>query len=187
MSTIKVDWNKLAKIEELKEYFEEDFSDFQKLTEQYISQIIDFSQEDLDRMAELRVLEVTNGCVQWGFRRKDKQSLSVEQTRECMRKVIGFIKEKKIYFPSRGMIILNPRLQDFSEEVRQLYLDGFKNKVPEARRKFYATSTAQFIVCGSRRLEAAMELVKQDYEDFFSPYFIQRGRNYIAPYLACVE
>jgi len=186
MSVLEVNWNKLAQIEELKEYFEEDFIGFQKLIEQSITQMWQFSQEDLDKLAELRVLEVTNGCVQWGFRREDEQSLSVDEARKCMKMVIGFIKEKKVYFPSKGMNAFNFELSDFIEQGRQLYRDAFKNNVPDAERKYYAASTAQFIVYGRTRLEAAMALVKQDYEALFTPYYIQRGRNYIAPYLACI-
>ena len=68
MLKLEIDWNKLAQIEELAEYFQEDAVGFQKLIEQDISQLQQFSQSDLDKLAELRVLEVTNGCVQWGFR-----------------------------------------------------------------------------------------------------------------------
>lgn len=186
MLKVEVDWNKLTQIEELAEYFKEDIVGFQKLIEQDISQLQQFSQSDLDKLAQLRVLEVTNGCVQWGFRRKDEHSLSVDETRKCMKMVMGFIKEKKFYFPSKGMSSFNSELNDFIDSGRELYQNAFKNNVPGAKRQYYALSTAQFIVYGRPRLEAAIALVKQDYEALFSPYFTQRGRNYIAPYLACI-
>lgn len=187
MIPFKVDWNQLAQIKELKEYFEEDFTNFQQLIEEEVNRLSWLSQEDLDKIAELRVLEVTNGCTQWAFRRQDEQSLSVEQTRKCMKMVMGFIKEKELHFPSKGIITFKPEVKKFLEESRQIYLDAFKNNVAGAELKYYASSTAQFIVLGRARMEAAMELVKQDYEELFSPYYIQRGRNYIAPYLACIS
>ena len=70
---------------------------------------------------------------------------------------------------------------------RELYLDGFKHGSEEARQAFYANSTAQFIVCGHERLETAMALVKQDYEDMFSTYYIGRGQGYIRSYLKSFE
>lgn len=135
---------------------------FQKLIEQDISQLQQFSQSDLDKLAQLRVLEVTNSCVQWGFRRKDEHSLSVDETRKCMKMVMGFIKEKKFYFPSKGVSSFNSQLNDFIDSGRELYQNAFKNNVPGAKRQYYALSTAQFIVYGRPRLEAAIALVKQD-------------------------
>ncbi|MBE9048726.1 hypothetical protein IQ255_30850 [Pleurocapsales cyanobacterium LEGE 10410] len=187
MLTLQVDWNQLAKIEELQDYFESDFQGFQNLIERYIRKFEQFGEEELNKLAYLRVLEVTNGCTQWGFRRQDKQSLSVEDTRHCMKMVMGFIKNKRVDFPSRGTIVFSPKVESFIEEGRELYCDAFKKNVPGMKREYYASSTAQFIVYGRRNLELAMACVKQDYENLFSPYYIQRGQNYIAPYLACIS
>jgi hypothetical protein len=186
MSTLNVDWQQLAQIEELKKYFEANFTDFQQLIEAEIERLSWLTEDDLNQLSKIRAIEVTNGCVQWGFRRKDEQSLSVDDTRKCMQLSIGFIKAKKLYFPSQGTITFRPEVQEFIDRARQLYQDAFKNNVAGAERKYYIGSTAQFIVFGRARMEAAMELVKQDYEELFSPYYIQRGRNYIAPYLACI-
>lgn len=134
-----------------------------------------------------RVLEVTDGCTQWGFRRHDEQSLSVEDTRLCMKMVMGFIKNKQVYFPSKGVITFSPEVEKFIEKGRELYCDAFKKNVPGMKREYYASSTPQFIVYGRKNLESAMAYVKRDYEELFSPYYIQRGQNYIAPYLACIS
>lgn len=187
MLIMTVNWTKLAEIQELVEYFEEDFAGFQKKIEEYISEIEKFSPEELDRLAQIRVLEVTNGCLQWSFRRQDKECLSVEQTRECMKTVIGFIKEKKLYFPTEGLTILNEKVSNFIGKIRSIYQSAFKQNNTQAREEFYAASTAIFIVCGYRHIETAFALVKQNYEDLFTPYFLDRGRRYIAPYLACLE
>lgn len=187
MLTLQVDWNQLAEIEELQEYFQSDFEGFKSLIKQYIDKFEQFGEEELSKLAYLRVLEVTNGCTQWGFRRQDKESLSAENTRQCMKMAMGFIKEKKAYFPSKGTISFNPEVESFIESGRAMYCDAFKNNVPGMKREYYASSTAQFIVYGRENLKAAMDCVKEDYEHLFSPYYIQRGRNYIAPYLACIS
>ena len=187
MLTLQVDWNQLAEIEELQAYFQTDFQGFQNLVEEYIDKFEQFGQEELNKLAYLRVLEVTNGCTQWGFRRQDRESLSVEDTRQCMKLVMGFIKNKKVYFPSRGTIVFAPEVEDFIENGREMYCNAFKKNVPGMKREYYASSTAQFIVYGAKNLELAMDCVKQDYEYLFSTYYIQRGRNYIAPYLASIS
>jgi hypothetical protein len=185
MST-QVNWNQFAEIEDLKDYFEEDFTGFQQLIEQALHQMEQFSEDDLDKLAELRVLEITNGCVQWRFRKNGEGSLSVDQTRECMKIVMKFIKDQEVYFPSKGIRTFSPEVSEFITEGRQLYRDAFKNNVPGAKRQYYAMSVAQFIVYGRDRLNQAMALVQKDYEPLFTPFFIGRGRNYVAPYLACI-
>ncbi|MDM9584101.1 MULTISPECIES: hypothetical protein [unclassified Nostoc] len=180
-------WNKLTEIQELKEFFEEDFQGFKKLIEDRIEEFEKFSDDALDKFSKLRALEVTNGCTQWGFRRGDKECLSVEQTRECMNLVMGFMKRTELYFPSEGQIEFDDEQKAFIQAGRSLYKDAFKNNVKESEREYYAASTAQFIVYGHERMERAMALVKQDYETLFSPYYIERGQKYIVPYLKGFE
>lgn len=178
-----IDWNKLATVEELQEFFEEDFQGFKKLIEDNIEEFEKFSDSALDKLAKLRVLEVTNGCTQWAFRRGDKECLSVEQTRECMNRVMGFMKRTELYFPSEGQIEFDDEEKAFFQAGRTLYNDAFKKNVYSSKRKYYAASTAQFIVCGHERIQRALTLVKQDYETLFSPYYIERGKKYITAYL----
>jgi len=176
-------WQQLAQIKELKDYFETDFQGFSKRIEHHIYEIQKIDSKELDKLALLRVLEVTNGCTQWGFRRKDEQCLSVEQTRECMRKVIGFIQNKKIDLPSGESIHFTSSIEQLIEEGRKLYQDAFKKNIPDQKKEYYAYSTAQFLVYGRPRLTAAIQLVKQDFDSLFTTYYIEKGRNYIAPYL----
>ncbi len=178
-----INWEKLAQIRELQEYFDDDFLGFQNRVEHHILELQKIAPDELDKLAILRVLEVTNGCTQWGFRRQDKECLSVEQTRECMRIVIGFIKAKKIDLPTGESIHFTPSIEQLIEEGRSLYHDAFKKNVEGAEKEYYAYSTAQFIVYGHQRLDIAMQLIKDEFESLFTPYYIQRGRNYIAPYL----
>lgn len=178
-----VNWQKLAQIKELKEYFDADFYDFQERIEHHIHQLQKIDSKELDKLAFLRVLEVTNGCTQWGFRRQDKQCLSVEKTRECMREVIGFIKNKRIDLPSGESIYFTLSIEQLIEEGRKLYQDAFKKKLASAEKEYYAYSTAQFLVYGRQRLYAALQLVKQEFESLFTTYYIEKGRDYIVPYI----
>jgi hypothetical protein len=180
-------WHKLAEIEELKEFFAEDYQGFKKLIEEQIEEFEKFSAEALDKFAKLRVLEVTNGCTQWAFRRSDRECLSVEKTRECMNLVMGFMKRTELYFPSEGKIEFDDEQKALIQAGRSLYKDAFKDNIKESERKYYAASTAQFIVYDRERIQRAMTLVKQDYEKLFSLYYIERGQKYIAPYLEGFE
>lgn len=186
MLTMQIDWNQLAEFEELQDYFQSDFAGFQNLIEQYIDKLEQFGEEELTKLAYLRALEVTNGCTQWGFRRQDPESLSVEDTRQCMKMIMEFMKNKQVYFPSRGLLVFNSEVESFLENSQEMFRNAFKRNVPGTKREYYASSTAQFIVYGRKNLESAMDCVKHDYENLFSPYYIQRGRNYIAHYLACI-
>lgn len=176
-------WNQLAEIQELKEFFVEDFAGFKKMIEDHIHEFANFADETLDKFSKLRALEVTNGCTQWAFRRADKECLSVEQTRECMNLVMGFIQRQELYFPSEGLIEFNEQEKVFLKVTRSVYKEAFKSNIKKSEREFYASSTAQFIACGHKRIYQAMALVKKDYESLFSPYYIEKGQKYILRYL----
>jgi len=181
---MSIDWDKLAQIESLKEYFEADYSGFREQIEHYMQKLQPIDGAELDKLAILRVLEVTNGCTQWGFRLKQEQALSVEQTRKCMRIVIGFIKHKQIDIPNRDPICFAPGTAQLIEQGKTLYQDAFKNQIPEAEQEYFAYSTGQFLVYGPQRLQMAMDFVQEHFQWLFGNYYLQRGRDYILPYIA---
>ncbi|TAG93596.1 MAG: hypothetical protein EAZ09_13780 [Oscillatoriales cyanobacterium] len=185
-NSIMFNWQQLAQIKELKDYFETDYHGFSQRIEHHIHELQKIESKELDKLAILRVLEVTNGCTQWGFRRKDEQCLSVEQTRECMKKVIGFIQDKKIDLPSGESIHFTSSIKHLMDEARELYQDAFKKNIADKEKEYYAYSTALFLVCGRPRLNAASQLVKQEFESMFTTYYIEKGRNYIAPYIEAI-
>ncbi len=184
---MQIDWQQLAQIEELQPYFEVDFQGFQAQIETHIQQLQQLDPTELDKLAILRVLEVTNGCTQWAFRRQDPECLSVEQTRECMRIVIGYIGEKQIDLPKGESIRFSSDIEHLIEEGRTLYRDAFKNNVAEARKTYFAYSAAQFLVYGRDRLQMADQLVRQEFEPLFTEYYIDKGHRYIAPYLQALH
>lgn len=57
----QINWQKLAEIYELKEFFAADFAGFQAEIEQQLQDLDRFPTETLDKLAKLRALEVTNG------------------------------------------------------------------------------------------------------------------------------
>ncbi|MFM7384289.1 MAG: hypothetical protein ACKO1W_14745 [Microcystaceae cyanobacterium] len=178
-----INWQKLADIPELTPYFTEDGDRFRARIQHHLINLQQIDPQELDKLALLRVLEVTNGCTQWAFRRQDKNCLSVEQTRECMKQVMGFIKNKKILLAQNRIIEFTPIIEQLIDEGRQLYQDAFKNQVAGAEQEYYAYSTAQFLIYGRQRLEQALGEIRQEFEALFTPYYLEKGRRYIAPYL----
>ncbi len=179
----QIDWQKLAEIYELKEFFETDFAGFQAEIEQQLQDLDRFPTATLEKLAKLRALEVTNGITQWAYRRGADQALSIEQTRQCMNMVMGFMKNVELTFPSIGTVEFSDWETDYVRRVRGLYIDAFKNNVPGTESQFHAISTAQFIACGHHRLNEAIALVEADYGELFSAYFIERMKKYIGAYL----
>ncbi|MFN5857281.1 MAG: hypothetical protein ACK456_15545 [Pseudanabaenaceae cyanobacterium] len=182
-----INWQNFAQIGELATYFSNDSQGFQAQIQQHLEGLQKIEPVELDRLAILRVLEVTNGCTQWGFRRQDPEALSVEQTRECMRQVIGFIRARKIDLPNGTSITFSDAIEELITEGTKLYQDAFKNNIPEAEQEYYAYSTAQFIVYGCQRLENALQLIKQEFEPLFGSYYIGRGERYIRRYITAMS
>lgn len=184
---MQVDWDRLAGIHEIKEYFDADGEGFRGAIEVEMEALRAYSPEELDSLALLRVLEVTNGCTQWGFRRGDAEALSAERTRECMRVVIGFIKQKRIQWKDGSSVGFTPRIECLIEQGRSLYQKAFKENDAEAQCSYFAASTAQFIVYGKDRLLEAECRVSDGFMHLFGPFWLERGRRWIAPYLEAME
>jgi hypothetical protein len=96
---------------------------------------------------------------------------------------LDLFKIKKIDLPSGESICFEPSIVKLIDEGRELYQDAFKKHIAEKEKEYYAYSTAQFLVYGRQRIDAAIQLVKQEFESLFTAYFIEKGRNYIAPYI----
>lgn len=180
----EINWLKLIEIKELKPYFEKDFFGFKSKIEKHYAFWHKINPQELDKLAFLRVLEITNGCTQWAFRRQDRECLSTEQTRKCMKLSMSSIKNKKIVFKYREAITFSPEINNLIEEGRNIYIDAFKNNIEGKKEEFYALSTAQFLVYGKERIDKAFAILKEEFMDYFTPYFIEKGQNYVKPYLS---
>jgi hypothetical protein len=109
------------------------------------------SDEELDKLAVLRVIETSNGCIQNLFRNEDPNALSVDETREAMQFSMGSIK--------RMQIVLDNETIDFADDtkkimadVRDLYVKGQKRGDDVAFAEFLRASHACLTACGVQRL-----------------------------------
>lgn len=179
-----IDWEALGRIRELEEYFSADPQGFRAAITAQMALLAPIPADELDKLALLRVLEVTNGCLQWGFRRGDAEALSPERTRTCMQTVIGFINERRIVLPDGSRVLFSPAVIQMIGEGQALYREAFKRHDAEAERRYFAASTAQFLVYGKPRMEAAMDQVAAAFEPLFDRFWLERGQRWIRPYLA---
>lgn len=121
------------------------------------------SDEELDKLAVLRVIECTNGIIQFMYRDKDPDALSVEDTRKAMGFSMSAIKRMQIVLED-GTIDFADETKEIMGRVRELYLKGMKQGDDEAYEKFLDASHACLLACGLPRLfEAKSRLYNECY------------------------
>ncbi|NCO73863.1 MAG: hypothetical protein GW795_13270 [Cyanobacteria bacterium] len=184
---MNINWQKLAQIKELEPYFTKDFQGFKNKIENYLNIWIKISPEDLDKLALIRALEVTNGCTQWAYRRGDQDCLPLEETQKCMKLSMSSIKNKEILLNNGKVIKYTGKLAQLMDESRSLYIDAFKNNIEGKEEEFYAISTAQFLVHGEERMNKCFQIIKDNYLSLFTDFFIKKGENYVKPYLSAYD
>lgn len=176
---ISVDFDKLNNIPYINKFppiaFRKDVEEALEFWSQY--------EEHYDQVALIRAIECTNGCIQYAYRDNEDYALPLEQTRECMDLSMKFIIRKELTLPNGEHIKLHRDLGPALDKVRLLYIDGFKKQDKIALRKFYANSVAMFNLVGYNRIKNAVGIVKQHYNDLFTPQFIFFGLNYMKQFL----
>ena len=119
--------------------------------------------EELDALAVLRIVECTNGILQFMYRDKDPEALSIEDTRKAMGFSMSSIKRMQIVLED-GTIDFSDETKDIMGRVRELYLKGMKQGDDEAYEKFLDASHACLIACSVPRLfEAKTRLYNHCY------------------------
>lgn len=137
------------------------------------------TEEVLDATALIRVIECTNGCVQYAFRDGTESALSVEQSRECMKLSMGTIKNKVLPLPDGTEIVLPESCHEIMNTARDLYIRGFKQADQNAMEEFLALSKSHFQVLGREVIDEKFRFFTEHFEDLFTPYWIMMGRMYI--------
>jgi hypothetical protein len=132
-------------------------------------------------------LEVTNGCTQWAYRLEKEDRLPLEKTRECMNLSMSTIKHQRLILKTGEILEFSPTVKNIMREIRDIYIDGFKNNIEGKEQEFHASSTAQFLSFDQKRVEKSFAIISENYLDLFTKYFINKGMNYIQRYLDCLE
>ncbi len=182
-----INWHKLAQIKELSPFFNQDFRKFQSQIETELSKFQQLKKEDLDEIALIRALEVTNGCTQWAYRLEKEDRLSLEKTRECMNLSMSTIKNQRLILKTGEVLEFSPTVKQIMTDIKIIYLDAFKNNIEGKEQEFHASSTAQFLSFNEDIITKSFTIVQENYVDLFSEYFINKGIKYIERYLDCWE
>ena len=132
--------------------------------------------EELDKLAVLRIVECTNGIIQFMFRDKDPDALTVEDTRTAMGFSMSSIKRMQIVLENETINFAEPT-KDIMSDVRKLYISGMKQNNDKDYAEFMRASIACMKACGHYRLKTAKDkLFSNCYS--FPPYTYDWGLSY---------
>ena len=165
-------------IYELRGYYEDNAEEFDSLIEEYKLIYLSLSKQALMQLALIRVVEVTNGIIQYSYRLGEDDALSVEQTRECMKFSLGCIRNQEI-----NGVKIDAQLGAIMKDVRELYIKGFKQGDDNAMKHFYAHSTAIFEAVGRKRLLDAHKFAKNNLTQLYTKKFIDSMIGYAFRYV----
>ena len=116
---------------------------------------------ELDKIAILRVMECTNGIIQYAHRDDADYKLPIEETRKSMKFSMSSIKNMAIPLDN-GTIEFAPESQELMREAREYYVSGVKKGVDEDYAEFMKISEITAQVCGLERLVNAVKTLKEN-------------------------
>jgi len=143
----------------------------------------ELSNEELDKVALLRVIECTNGVIQHLYREDSPKKLSIEQTRAAMNFSMKAMKTMEIPLKS-GLITFTKETELRLREARDLYIRAFKQNEDEAYSAFFNCSEASVRVVGETRLYEASYKIDQELYDVFPVGTSEWGLQYLRRFLA---
>ena len=114
------------------------------------------TNEELDKLALLRIIECSNGIIQYMYRDKHPDALTLQETREAMGFSMSSIKRMKIVLENE-IIEFSDDTKKIMADVRDLYISGMKRNNDEDYAEFLVASLACLQACGIERLQAAKD------------------------------
>ena len=114
------------------------------------------TNEELDKLALLRIIECSNGIIQYMYRDQAPDALTLEETREAMGFSMSSIKRMKIVLENE-IIEFSDDTKKIMADVRDLYISGMKRNNDEDYAEFLVASLACLQACGIERLQAAKD------------------------------
>jgi hypothetical protein len=134
--------------------------------------------EELNKIALLRVIECSNGIIQYKFRDGDEDALTIEETREAMKYSMGCMKSMEIHINGE-VITFAPETAKLFTEMRRLYISGAKQNNQEDFDEFLKGSKANLLACGKDRILRARDVVFDHLVDKIPPHALDWGLEYI--------
>ena len=113
------------------------------------------TDEELDAIAVLRVMECANGIIQYAFRGDMPYALSVEETRAAMKFSMSSIKNLEIPLGNRTLKF-EGEIAEAMRDARDLYIRGMKQGDDEAYAEFMVCSATSAQAIGLNRIQNAV-------------------------------
>ena len=137
----------------------------------------ELSSDDLDKIAVLRVIECTNGIIQYAHRDDADYKLPIEDTRRAMKFSMGCIKRMAIPLKEETLTF-SPEAEELMREARDLYIRGQKHGDDEAYAEFMRISEATAQACGLTRIFNGMKTLRENIDDI-PPETLKWGVEYL--------
>jgi hypothetical protein len=176
--------NNIDKLPEINALFNNstDKALFYLIVEKTIEELSEFSEEDLFDLALIRVIEVTNGMIQYAYRDNMSYALSKEDTKAAMNFSMSIFKNSRIQF-KEDVIDFSCTTTNFVNKVRDTYIQGFKQHKDDKLLEFYAYSLAVLLVVGKDELKLASIVVNMHLSHILPAKFVEFGMQYINRFL----
>jgi hypothetical protein len=139
----------------------------------------DLTEEQKNNLAILRVMECSNGLIQYAYRDQANHALSIEDTRRAMKFSMGCIKKMEIPL-GETTITFGDHLKDIFVEIRDLYQSGKTNQ--KDFDEFMRISIIMYNVLGKERVQEAQKVLSQHITEI-APEHLQWGANYIINFI----
>jgi len=120
--------------------------------------------EELDKIAVLRVMECTNGIIQYAHRDNATYKLSIEETRRAMKFSMSSIKNLQIPLKEETIEFAS-ETKDLLREARHYYIRGTKHGDDDAYAEFMKISRESARACGMDRIVKAQKLIEDQVDD----------------------
>jgi len=120
--------------------------------------------EELDKIAVLRVMECTNGIIQYAHRDNATYKLSIEETRRAMKFSMSSIKNLQIPLKEETIEFAS-ETKDLLREARHYYIRGTKHGDDDAYAEFMKISKESARACGMDRIVKAQKLIEDQVDD----------------------
>lgn len=137
------------------------------------------TEEQKNNLALLRVMECSNGIIQYAYRDQADYALSIEDTRRAMKFSMGCIKRMEIPL-GETTVTFSGDLKEIFGEIRDLYQSGKTNQ--EDFDEFMRISIIMYNVLGKERVQEAQKVLSQHITEI-APEHLQWGVDYIIQFI----
>lgn len=137
------------------------------------------TEEQKNNLALLRVIECSNGIIQYAYRDQTDYALSIEDTRRAMKFSMSCMKRMQIPLGEKT-ITFEDDLKEIFKEIRHLYQSGKTNE--KDFDEFMKISIIMYNVLGKERIRKAEEVLSHHITEISSEH-LQWGSNYIIHFI----